>query len=94
MELVFCEQTYYRVKRGQRLGEIAKAFSLPPRYLAQENGLKEEVEEGQILFIPSERRNLYVVHGGESKTALCGSEENFELRNRTKCLYPAQIVFL
>ncbi len=94
MELEFREQTYYRVKRGQNLALIAAAFSLPPRLLAEENGLKAEVEEGQILHIPKESRNLYLVRGGESMTELCGSKENFEKRNRTTCLYPTQIVFL
>lgn len=87
-----CE--FYRVKKGQRVREIACAFGLPPRVLARENGLTEEAEEGQILKIPQERRNLYLVQGGESKTVLCGSAENFEKRNGTTRLYPTQIIFL
>lgn len=94
VKLLLTEQSYYRVKRGQRLAEIARAFSCPPRVLAFVNGLTEEVREGQVLFIPRERRNLYVVRGGESKTLLCGSPEAFENRNRTKYLYPSQEIWL
>lgn len=94
MELEFCRNELYRVKKGQGIREIAVAFGVPPRVLAKENGLTREAEEGQILQIPRLRRNLYTVRGGESKALLCGSDEAFEQRNRTKCLYPTQIVFL
>ena len=82
------------MKKGQTLSEIASVFRLTPCFLARENGLHEEVREGQVLVIPKCSRNLYVVRGGESKTLLCGSKENFEKRNATKCLYPTQTIFL
>ncbi len=94
MELQLRETGLYRVKKGQRLKDIASAFRIPPRVLASRNGLKEEPREGALLKIPSERRDLYTVRGGESKTLLCGSSENFEERNCTKWLYPGQIVWL
>lgn len=84
----------YRVKRGQTLSDIARTFSIPPKILAAENGLTEEVREGQVLALPKCGRNLYVVRGGESKSLLCGSKENYESRNATKCFYPTQIIVL
>ena len=93
MELVFAEQTLYRVKRGQKLAAIARAFNVPPRLLAAENGLSEEPPAGVVLRIPS-AGDLYTVRGGESKTLLCGSKERYEGRNRTACLYPAQQIVL
>lgn len=92
LELVRGE--YIRARRGQTLGTIAAAYGIPPRVLAAENGLSEEVREGQILRLPREERNLYTVRGGESKTLLCGSPEEFERLNRTARLYPGQKVFL
>lgn len=94
MKLCLCRFGYYRVKRGQTVASIAAAFSLPPRVLAAENALTEEVRAGQVLFVPEIRRNLYTVRGGESRSLLCGSKENFEALNRTRRLYPAQTVFL
>lgn len=85
---------FYRVKKGQTLGSVAAAFGVPPRLLAERNGLTDEVREGQILKIPEAGRNLYRVRGGESKTLLCGSPENFYERNGTNCFYPCQAVFL
>lgn len=85
---------YYRVKRGQTLLEIARAFRLPPRLLAAENGLTEEPRAGQILQIPSAEGNLYTVTGRESKTLLCGSHENFRSKNKTDCFYPTQTVLI
>ena len=84
---------YYRVKRGQTLDTIARAFSLPSRVLAAKNRLTCEPEEGSVLFLP-EGGNLYTVRGGETKALLSGSEENFEEKNCTKRLYPTQAVLL
>lgn len=94
MNLEFCRQKLYRVKRGQTVREIALAFGMPPRVLAAENGLTKEAEEGQILMIPQAERNLYVVQGGESMSKLCGSKENFTGLNKTERLYPSQVIFL
>lgn len=85
---------YIRVRKGQTLAAIAETYSLPPRLIAAENALTEEVTEGQILRLPHTECNLYTVRGGESKTLLCGSPETFERLNRTQRLYPGQKVFL
>ncbi|MDE7295949.1 MAG: LysM peptidoglycan-binding domain-containing protein [Clostridia bacterium] len=86
--------TYYRVKRGQTLLQIASAFGIPPRLLAKVNALTEEPRAGQVLKIPAKNCNLYRVRGAESKTQLCGSPEAFERKNGTHCLYPEQLIFL
>lgn len=78
---------YYRVKDGQSLAQIAAVFSVSPRLLAKQNGLKEPPFVGQILRIPSERGNAYVVRAGDTKTLLCGSEERFERLNGTGAFY-------
>lgn len=94
MKLSLCRPKYYRVKKGQTLSAVAKAFGLPPRILAVENALSEELFEGQILFIPACEGNLYTVRGGESKTLLCGSAENFGRKNRTDCFYIGQVILI
>ena len=85
---------FYRVKRGQSLRDIARAFGYPPRLLAARNALSGEVEEGQVLFLPQAEGNLYTVLGGESKALLCGSPAKYEERNGTACLYPMQEVLI
>ncbi len=92
MELEGIKVTYYRVKRGQNVKAIARAFGLTPRLLAAANELSEEAEEGQVLLIPEAEGNLYLVRGGETKTLLCGSKENFEKKNKTDCFYIGQII--
>ena len=94
VKLSLCQGAFYRVKRGQRLQDIARAFGYPPRLLAARNELVAEVEEGQVLLIPVEEGNLYTAVGGESKTLLCGSPERYEQRNGTAVLYPTQEVFI
>lgn len=94
MELSLVRKRYYRVKRGQTVYAIAKTFGLTAKVLAAHNGLTEEVRGGEVLEIPAIRRNLYTVRGGESKSLLCGSPEQFEERNATKLFYPGQEILL
>ena len=94
MKLSLVPFAYYRVKKGQTLSMIARAYSCPPSVLVALNGLKKEPCEGEILLLPQSTYDLYTVRGGESKALLCGSKENFEKKNGTKCLYPCQEVFL
>ena len=92
-ELSLSRPRFLRVKRGMTLEEIARTYVLPPRVLAAANGLRQDPEEGQVLFLPS-GGNLYRVRGGETKPLLSGSEQTFEEKNCTKRLYPTQIVLL
>ena len=94
MKLSLVVPKYYRVKRGQTLSSVARAYNLPPVLLAKFNDLTEEVTEGQVLLIPQAEGNLYTVRGGESKTLLCGSPENFEQKNGTACFYIGQVVLI
>lgn len=94
VKLLLKDSRIYRVKRGQTLADLEKAFSCPARLIAATNGLTEEVGEGEVVFIPEADGNLYTVRGGESKTLLSGSEENYAKKNGTQCLYPTQTVLL
>ena len=85
---------YYRVKDGQTLQDVAKAYNVSARVLAQENGLKSEIRAGQILRVPLQRSgNAYTAREGESKALLCGSEENYKNKNGD-VLYPGMRVIL
>jgi LysM repeat protein len=78
---------YYQVKKGQTLEEIAEYFSVSERLIVQENGLSSPPYAGQILRIPTERGNAYMVQEGDTKALLCGSEENFYRKNGTEVFY-------
>lgn len=84
----------YKVKHGQTLCQIAETFCVSQRLLAQENGLTQEVFEGQILTIPKERGNAYTAKPDDTKELLCGSEEGFVRKNGGSILYPAMRVIL
>ncbi len=84
----------YRVKRGQKLSDIALAFGLAPALLARENKLDREPREGEVLLLPPPSGNRYLVRGGESKSLLCGSPEAYLARNGTEAFYPGQQVYL
>ena len=85
---------YYRVKKGQTLRDIAAAFCLSPHVLARENGLKSEVQEGQILYLPPFRGNAYTAIATDTPVLLCGSEENFYQKNGMVKVYPGMRVIL
>lgn len=85
---------FYKVQKGQTLRDVAEAFSVPQTRIVAENALKGEICEGQILRLPQERRNLYVVRAGDTKKLLCGSEENYRKANCTDVFYPGMKIWL
>lgn len=88
------QKEYYQVKQGQTLKEIARYFCVSEFLLVKENGLLKEPCAGEILKIPQERGNAYFAQEWEEKKLLCGSEENYEKRNGTTCLYPLMRIIL
>ena len=85
---------FYQVKKGQTLREIADYFSVSEFLLVKINCLTSPPFAGQILRIPEEKGNVYTAQAGDTKTLLCGSEENYYRRNGTDVLYPEMPVVL
>ena len=79
--------SYYQVKNGQTLRQIADYFSVAESLLVQANALTAPPKTGQILCIPAETGNVYFVREGDTKALLCGSEERFESLNGTSVFY-------
>lgn len=87
-------RAYYKVKTGQSLREIAEYFSVAERLLAKENDLKAPPYAGQLLVIPKECGNAYLVREGDTKELLCGSEEEYRRKNGTDVFYIGMRVIL
>lgn len=85
---------YYKVKRGQTLRDLSLAFGVAVGVLIRENGLAEELFEGQVLSIPDNRGDRYVAQAGDTKELLCGSDERYFQKNGTHILYPEMYVIL
>ena len=85
---------YYQVKKGQNLREIAEYFSVSEWLIAKENALLTEPRAGSILKIPDEAGNAYIVQAGDTKTLLCGNEENYRRKNGTDIFYIGMRVIL
>lgn len=73
---------------------VAEAFSIPETRIVADNALKKEVEEGQILRMPTEKGNLYTVTAGDSKELLCGSKEEYRKKNGTDAFYPGMKIWI
>ena len=78
---------YYQVKQGQTLSGIAEYFSTSEYLLVKENGLIAPPYAGQILVIPKQRGNGYLVREGDTKELLCGGVEKFKEKNGTDAFY-------
>ena len=85
---------FHQVRQGQTVRSIAMAFGVAEGALIEENSLKKEVWEGQVLRIPKTRGNVYTAQPGESSTLLCGSENRYRTQNGTDILYPGMRVIL
>ena len=86
--------TYYKLKEGQTLLDVAQTFSLPISLLVQENGLLGEPASGEILKIPCVRGNLYTVQASDTKSLLAGNAENYRKKNGTDVCFPGMKVLL
>lgn len=82
------------MRKGKTLHDVSEAFSVPETRIAADNGLNGEIREGQILRLPQERRNLYVVRAGDSKQLLCGGREQYKCINGTDAFYPGMKIWL
>lgn len=87
-------KSYYQVKNGQTLRQIADFFSVAESLLVKANALTAPPKAGQILFIPAETGNVYFVREGDTKVLLCGSEENYRRKNGTDVFYIGMRVIL
>ncbi|MBE7085248.1 MAG: LysM peptidoglycan-binding domain-containing protein [Clostridiales bacterium] len=92
--LILEKQNWYKVKEGQTVAEIAKAFCVSVRLLVKENGLSAEPSVGRLLRIPKTCGNAYTAGEGDTKALLCGSERAYAEKNGTNILYPGMRVIL
>ena len=88
------KRKFHIVRQGQSVARIAEFYSVSAYLLVKENGLKEEPFIGQILKIPCQTGNAYLVKAGDSKALLCGSEERFNEKNGTDVFYIGMRVIL
>lgn len=84
----------YKVKKGQTLLKISRAFFIPASLIVSENRLTGEVEEGMILKIPRIDKNVYTVQCGEKKETFYKTTDEYERQNKTSLCYPGQDILL
>lgn len=57
---------FYRVQNGQTIMSISQKLSLPQALLIKENKLREEVSEGDLLYIEVEEDKIYKVKANDT----------------------------
>ena len=55
------EKFFYRVKKGETLFSVCHEFSIPVMKVIKDNALKEEIREGDILYLEMDGKNTYMV---------------------------------
>ena len=83
----------YKVKRGQTIKMLASELSTTAYAIVGENHLIEELFEGQLIVLPRQGA-LYTVQAGDTKSLLCGSDEEYARKNRTQIFYPGMRALL
>ena len=83
----------YKVKWGQSLKTVAEECGTSAFAIVAQNDIKEELYEGQLLFLPN-AGNVYVVQAGDTKSLLCGGDKQFFEKNGTNVFYPGMRVLL
>lgn len=91
--LKLAKKKFHKVAPMETLEKIAETYRLPVRELIKANGLKREVQAGEILLLPERKGDLYTAQAGDNKELLCGSKEKYEEKNG-KILYPGLKVWL
>lgn len=61
---------FYRVCEQDSIFSVAEKFSVPVTALIKLNNLKEEIAEGDLLYIESEERTLYRVKPFETEKTI------------------------
>lgn len=85
---------FHKVEKGQTLKEIAKTYSVSESLLAKENRLYSAPKAGQVLTLPTEKGNAYLVKEGDTKALLSGGEDAFQKKNGTDVFYIGMRVIL
>jgi len=55
------EKFFYRVKKGETLFGVCHKFPIPVMKVIKDNALKEEIREGDILYLEMDGKNTYMV---------------------------------
>lgn len=85
---------FHKVESGQTLKEIAKAYDVSEFLLAKINRLTAPLRRGQLLVLPTETGNAYLVKEGDTKALLAGDKETFQRKNGTDAFYIGMRVIL
>ena len=57
---------FYRVTEGDSIVKLSVSFNIPPMRIIELNGLLEEIESGDLLYLEQEEREIYIVKVGDS----------------------------
>lgn len=90
--------TFYRVERGETLGDVARKLGVSCAELAACNHLNG-VEEGQLVFLPERRRRNVIVLPFEKLSEVAArtgvsEEELRKLNGGLREIYPFMTLFL
>lgn len=89
---------FYRVEKGDFLFDISNKFSVPVGVIISLNGLKKEIEEGDLLYIeiPEGVKYISKINDTLSKISeeLKVSEDEIRKKNGITVLFPFELLII
>ena len=89
---------FYRVKKDEDLLSISERFSVPPTVISNDNKLKKEPEEGDILFIRKVEGIIYKINPEDSIFLIAEkfgtTEERILEKNKTPYVVAGETIII
>ncbi len=60
------ENFFYRVGKGETVFSLAQKFHIPQTLIVNENNLKRELQDGDLLLLPRPSGRLYTVQPNDT----------------------------
>ena len=92
------EKFFYRVKKGDTLFTVSLKFSIPTSIIIDDNNLKKEIEEGDILYLSEPNGFSYVVKAGDTAESIADkfsvNPTELLLKNKTPYFFYGEIIVI
>lgn len=89
---------FYRVQQGDDLFKISTMFNIPTALIVAENNLKQEPEEGDILYIQVPDGNIYRVKPNDTALSIANNfgitESELLEKNKIPYVFVGEILII
>ena len=92
------ENFFYRVKSNETVMSLSQKFKVPVGILIDDNNLKREVEEGDLLYICAPIGDVYIVKPLDSIDSIAKKfgieKQDLILKNKSPYFFYGEIIYI